>query len=76
MSLGGDNAQVAAGGAYSLILKADGRVLAFGNNGNGRLGDGSTTERHSPVEIASLGGDNAQVVACGAHSSLILQVGS
>ena len=74
-SLGGDNAQVAAGASHSLILKADGRVLAFGSNKYGQLGDGSTTERHSPVEIASLGGDNAQVAA-GGHHSLILQVGS
>eukprot|EP01043_Picozoa_sp_COSAG02_P065146 COSAG02_NODE_9742_length_2124_cov_8.047901_1_plen_574_part_10 len=60
-SLGVDNVQVAAGVNHSLILKADGRVLAFGCNGSGQLGDGSTSARHSPVEIASLGVDNVQV---------------
>eukprot|EP01046_Picozoa_sp_COSAG06_P042740 COSAG06_NODE_5489_length_3446_cov_2.584105_1_plen_858_part_00 len=70
-SLGGDNAQVAAGGCHSLILKTDGRVLAFGHNDDGQVGDGSTTRRHSPVEIASLGGDNAQVAAGGCHSLIL-----
>ena len=70
-SLGGDNAQVAAGQCHSLILKTDGRVLAFGDNGSGQLGDGSTTHRRSPVEIASLGGDNAQVAAGGYHSLVL-----
>ena len=49
-SLGSDNAQVAAGESHSLILKADGRVLAFGKNDSGQLGDGSTTNRSSPVK--------------------------
>jgi hypothetical protein len=48
--------------------------VAFGYNGNGQLGDGSTTNRHSPVEVAALGGDNAQLAA-GLHRSLVLKVG-
>ena len=59
---------LAAGQAHSLVLKKDGRVMAFGNNGIGRLGDGSQTHRHSPVEIASLGADNAMLAAGGFHS--------
>ena len=66
--------QVAAGGYHSLVLKADGSVVAFGYNGHGQLGDGSTTDRHSPVAVAALGGDNAQVAA-GGHHSLVLKVG-
>src|SRR5712692_7461641 len=36
--------QVAAGGSHTLVLKADGRVLAWGHNRSGELGDGSTVD--------------------------------
>jgi alpha-tubulin suppressor-like RCC1 family protein len=52
--LGGDNAQLAAGVDHSLVLKADGSAMAFGYNAYGQLGDGSTTGRHSPVEVGDL----------------------
>ena len=74
-SLGADNAMLAAGGSHSLVLKKDGRVMAFGCNGNGQLGDGSQTNRHSPVEIASLGADNAMLAAGGVHSLVLKKDG-
>ncbi|WP_121913879.1 InlB B-repeat-containing protein [Bifidobacterium sp. wkB344] len=43
--------QVSAGGDHSLALGSDGNVYAWGNNGNGQLGDGTTTERHAPVRV-------------------------
>ena len=33
-----------------------GRVMAFGRNHYGQLGDGSTTDRNSPVTVGALGG--------------------
>jgi len=44
-----DVAAVAAGSYHSLFLKKDGNVVAAGNNEDGQLGDGSTTNRHRPV---------------------------
>ena len=41
--------QIAAGKFYSLALKEDGSVWAWGYNGNGQLGDGTTTNKSSPV---------------------------
>ena len=35
-------------------------MRCWGYNGNGRLGDGTTTERHTPTQTASLG-DNAAI---------------
>lgn len=47
---------IAAGEFHSLALKADGTVWAWGFNGNGRLGDGTTTNRLSPVQVKGLTG--------------------
>ena len=38
---------IAAGGNHSLQLKSDGTVWAWGCNGYGQLGDGSTTDRRT-----------------------------
>eukprot|EP01051_Picozoa_sp_SAG22_P022619 SAG22_NODE_5488_length_1005_cov_1.080574_1_plen_302_part_10 len=70
-ALGDDNAQVAAGCGYSLVLKTDGRVMAFGMNNYGQLGDGTTTYRFTPIEVTGLGSDNAQLV--GHYHSLVLK---
>ena len=35
--------------SHSLALANDGTVWAWGHNGNGRVGDGTTTDRYSPV---------------------------
>ena len=40
---------IAAGGSHSLALRRDGSVLAWGNNANGQLGDGTATNRTAPV---------------------------
>ncbi|MDQ1552852.1 MAG: hypothetical protein QOD50_2274, partial [Actinomycetota bacterium] len=45
---------IAAGGVHNLALKSDGSVVAWGNNGVGQLGDGTTTNRHVPVPVSGL----------------------
>ena len=60
---------VAAGQWHSLFLKSDGTMWAMGNNAFGQLGDGTTTERHSPVSV----GSNVVAVAAGAFHSLFLK---
>ncbi|ROQ72994.1 alpha-tubulin suppressor-like RCC1 family protein [Streptomyces sp. CEV 2-1] len=42
--------QIAAGDDHSLALTATGKVLAWGYNAEGQLGDGTTTTRRLPVE--------------------------
>jgi len=46
-----DAIAVAAGTHHALALQADGRVFAWGTNGNGQLGDGTTTNRNPGVEV-------------------------
>ena len=56
---------------HTVVLKADGRVMAFGDNDSGQLGDGSTTKRANPVEVAALGRDNAQIAAGENHTVVL-----
>jgi alpha-tubulin suppressor-like RCC1 family protein len=46
--------KIAAGGSFSLGITTDGKLWAWGFNGNGRLGTGNTTNRSSPTQIGSL----------------------
>jgi len=48
--------EVAAGTSYSVALKDDGSVWAWGVNSYGQLGDGSTTDRQLPVQVVGPGG--------------------
>src|SRR5207344_1027560 len=43
-------------GAHTVVLRADGTVWAWGENRNGELGDGTTIERHTPVQVLGLTG--------------------
>jgi alpha-tubulin suppressor-like RCC1 family protein len=45
---------IAVGGEYACARLVDARVLCWGANESGQLGDGTTVRRDSPVEIASL----------------------
>ena len=47
--------QVSAGIGYSLALRSDGTVWAFGAT-SGQLGDGTTVSRNSPEQVPGLGG--------------------
>jgi len=52
--------------SFNLALKSDGTLWAWGHNGFGQLGDGTTTDSHLPKQI---GTDNRWVaIAAGWHS--------
>lgn len=66
------NPRALAGGAFhSLALQPAGTVLAWGWNGLGQLGTGSTVDSHLPVLVRGVTGVTA--VAAGAHHSLALR---
>ena len=47
----GGAVSVAVGGEHFCAATADGRVWCWGSNGDGQLGDGSATDRLTPVEV-------------------------
>jgi len=62
---------IAAGSDHSLAIKSDGSVWAWGYNGNGQLGDGTDTDRYTPVQVSGLSGVVA--VAAGSNHSLAVK---
>ncbi|MCL2411459.1 MAG: InlB B-repeat-containing protein, partial [Treponema sp.] len=42
---------VSAGNVHNVAITTNGELWAWGRNGNGKLGDGTTIARHSPVRI-------------------------
>jgi len=50
----GGVASIAAGSAGAYAVKLDGTVWSWGENSGGRLGDGTTTNRALPVQVAGL----------------------
>lgn len=68
--LAGNNAvKIAAGRSHLLFLRADGTLWGYGNNGQGQLGLGHTTDQNGPVQIAS----GVAQIAAGEYHSLFVK---
>jgi alpha-tubulin suppressor-like RCC1 family protein/phosphodiesterase/alkaline phosphatase D-like protein len=68
---------IAAGGYHSLALCSDGTVVTWGNNGDGQLGNSSTTNSTLPVLVnvvgaSALNGKTVLGLAGGLYHSLVL----
>ncbi len=64
---------LAAGSSYSLFVTSNGALLGLGYNGNGQLGDGTTTSRNVPVQVAT---GVTQISARSYHSLFLKTDGS
>ncbi|WP_279636146.1 RCC1 domain-containing protein, partial [Corallococcus terminator] len=63
--------QLAATYSGVATLRADGHVWAWGWNITGQIGDGTTTDRHTPVQVLGLTGVKA--LAAGANHTLAVK---
>lgn len=68
-----DVVQVAADGDHALAVTAGGEVWAWGDNEYGQLGDGTTENRHHPVQVTGL--SDVVAVAAGFGESYALDGG-
>ncbi len=67
--------RIAAGSGHTCALTSSGGVKCWGANGSGQLGDGTTTQRLTPVDVVGITG--ATAIAVGPlHSCAILSNGS
>ena len=62
---------IASGLTHTVALKADGTLWAWGFNGSGQLGDGTTTNRNAPVQIGT--DTNWKFVTAGGNHSLAIK---
>jgi alpha-tubulin suppressor-like RCC1 family protein len=62
---------VAVGGDYSLALKTDGTLWAWGKNEGGALGDGTTTNKYSITQIGT--DNNWQSISAGSYTSYAIK---
>jgi alpha-tubulin suppressor-like RCC1 family protein len=66
-------ADISAGDGFTIGVRTDGKMYAFGYNLYGKLGDGTTTNRSSPVTVLSGGSDTWSKISCGQNSSAAIK---
>lgn len=67
--------QVACGGTHTVALTKSGRVLTWGGNSKGQLGDGQLTSSTTPLSALQLRHRPVVSVSCGENHCLALTIG-
>jgi alpha-tubulin suppressor-like RCC1 family protein len=67
---------IAAGGGHTCALTTEGRVNCWGYNPDGELGDGSTVNSSTPVEVSGLAGGVAALALGVYHTCALMRGGA
>ena len=67
--------QVAMGYDHACAVTTLGGVRCWGRNASGQLGDGTTTERATPVDVKGLATPILSVAVGGAHTCAVTVIG-
>ena len=68
-------AAIAAGGMHTCARTGAGAVKCWGYNGQGQLGDGTTTNRPAPVDVVALGSGATLLAAGSGHTCVLVTAG-
>jgi hypothetical protein len=68
-------AAVAARGQHTCAIAFGGDVFCWGWNGNGQLGDDTTTDHATPVAVSGLPGNAVAIATGGSHSCAVATTG-
>ena len=64
-----------AAGSYFSMAVVDGTLMAWGWNGYGQLGDGTTTSRATPAPVPGIAGHVTQIAAYGVAAAAVVNGG-
>lgn len=74
--LGSGVQAISAGGLHTCALTSAGEVRCWGRNHSGQLGDGTTTDRPTPMAVAGLGTGVQQIHAGRHHACALTEAGA